>query len=378
MTTGQLPARLAVALFLAGCHAGGAPAPGAAAVEERPFGTTRDGAPVRLFTLTNARGMVARVTEYGASLTELHVPGRDGRVTDVVLGFDRLEPYLETTYRLGATMGRVTNRIARGRFTLDGREYALPTNSPPNHIHGGTRGFDKRVWSGRAVDGGVALTYVSPDGQEGYPGTVRATVTYTLTDANELRIDYAATTDRPTIVNFTNHAFFNLAGAGTILDHTLTVHAARYTLVDSTLIPTGVLAPVAGTPLDFTRPRRVGERIAALAATNGYDHNYALDGEAGTLRLVARLEEPRSGRVMEVRTTEPGMQLFTGNRFDGATTGLGGHVFVRHAGLALETQHFPDSPNHPAFPSVVLRPGQTFRSTTVYGFPSADSRASGR
>jgi aldose 1-epimerase len=377
VTTGHLLARLVAALLVAGCHAGGAPTPRATVVvEARPFGTTGDGAAVRQFTLTNAHGMVARVTEYGATLTQLWVPDRDGRPGNVVLGFDRLGPYLETGFYLGATMGRVTNRIANARFTLDGREYVLTANRAPNHIHGGARGFDKRVWGSREVPGGVAFTYTSPDGEEGYPGTVNVTVTYALTDANELRIDYAATTDRPTPINLTNHSFFNLAGqgGGTVLDHVLTVNAGRYTAVDSTLIPTGALAPVAGTPLDFTRPHRIGERIAALAATGGYDHNYVLDGDPGALRLAARLEEPRSGRVMEVRTTEPGMQFFTGNRFDGTITGVGGLVFVRHAGLALETQHFPNSINQPAFPSVVLRPGTTFRSTTVYAFSTDTGR----
>jgi aldose 1-epimerase len=341
--------------------------------ERRAFGTTGDGAAVDLYTITNAHGSVARVATYGATLTELWVPDRDGRLADVVLGFDRLEPYLAAPFYMGATLGRVANRIAGGRFTLDGRDYALATNRAPHHLHGGTRGFDKRVWGARplAGDNGVAFDYTSPDGEEGYPGTLRVTVTYTLTDDDALRVDYAATTDRATPINLSNHSFFNLAGAGTVLDHVLTLQAHRYTPVDATLIPTGALAPVEGTPLDFTRPTRVGARIDALGATNGYDHNFVLDGGTsggGTLALAARLEEPTSGRVLEVWTTEPGLQLFTGNRFDGTLTGAGGHLLERHAGLSLETQHFPDAVHHPEFPSVVLRPGTTFRSTTVYRF----------
>jgi aldose 1-epimerase len=371
-TTGApaLPALAACAVLAAGCHAS---VPAAPPVARRAFGTTADGTEVTLYTLANRRGMVARVTDYGATLTELWVPDRDGRLANVVLGFDRLEPYLETTYFLGTTVGRVANRIANARFTLDGREYRLAANRPPHHIHGGARGFDKRVWRARPLpDGaGVAFAYTSPDGEEGYPGTLDVTVTYTLTDANELRVDYAATTDRPTPVNLTNHSFFNLAGAGTVLDHVVTLHAARYTPVDATLVPTGAMAPVAGTALDFTRPRRVGERIEEFRSfANGYDHNFVLDGwrEGGPPALAARVEEPTTGRVLELRTTEPGLQFFTGNRFDGTRTGVGGIVLARHAGLALEPQHFPDSVNRPEFPSVVLRPGTTFRSTTVYGF----------
>ena len=352
-----------------------------AAVERRAFGKTLDGAETTLYTITGAGGMKARITDYGATLTELWVPDRNGTVADVVLGFDSLPPYLETAYYLGATMGRVANRIANARFMLDDHEYVLAANRPPHHLHGGTRGFDKRVWRARVLgDSSVAFTYTSPNGEEGYPGTVRVTVTYTLTPRHALRVDYTATTNRATPINLTNHSYFNLGDAGTtaILDHVLTLRAARYTAVDASLIPTGVIAPVAGTPLDFTRPRRIGERIDELRAfANGYDHNFVLDGgpRAGALALAARLEEPRSGRVLEILTTEPGMQLFTGNRFDGALTGVGGRVLVRHAGLAVETQHFPNSINRPEFPSVVLRPGKTFRSTTVYGFSTTDAPA---
>ena len=319
--------------------------------------------------------MVARVTEYGATLTELWVPDRNGKLANVVLGYERLDDYIRSNFFLGATVGRVANRIANGTFTLDGRTYTLATNRPPNHLHGGVRGFDKRVWTGRAAptepeSGSIAtFTYTSPDGEEGYPGTVTVTVAYTLTDANELRIDYRATTDKPTPINLTNHSFFNLAGSGTILDHVLTLNASRYTPVGASLIPTGEIAAVAGSALDFTRPRRIGERIDEVRSfANGYDHNFVLDAGGGALALAARIEEPTSGRVLEIRTTEPGMQFFTGNRFDGTFPGVGGAIYQRHAGFALEPQHFPDAINQPEFPSVVLRPGQTFMSSTVYRF----------
>ena len=343
------------------------------------FGT-RDGADVRIFTLTNANGMVAKVTEYGATLTELWVPDRDGRLGNVVLGYERLDDYVAAPFYLGATLGRVANRIANGQFTLDGQTYTLATNRAPNHLHGGVRGFDKRLWTAHVDRGGpetmghgsgrkVIFAYTSPDGEEGYPGTVHVTVTYTLTDANELRIDYSATTDKATPINLTNHSFFNLAGSGTILDHVLTLNADRYTTVNASLIPTGEIAPVIGTALDFLRPHRIGERIAEVpGVANGYDHNFVLNGPRDVPDLAARVEEPGSGRIMEIWTTEPGMQFFTGNRFDGTFPGVGGAVYNRHAGFALETQHFPDSINHPEFPSVVLRPGETFRSSTVYRF----------
>ena len=342
----------------------------ASRIEQRTFGRTRDGADVKIYTLTNRAGMSAKVTEYGATLTELWVPDREGKLTDVVLGYERLDDYIAAPFYLGAVLGRVANRIANGRFTLDGKSYVLATNRAPNHLHGGVRGFDKRVWSSRpneSADAGVTFSYVSPDGEEGYPGTLKVDVTYTLTDANDLRIEYMATTDKVTLINLTNHSFFNLAGAGGVLDHVLTITAQRYTGADATGVPTGALAPVAGTPLDFTHPRRIGDRIAETPGGNGYDQNYAI-ASRDRLTLAARLEDPKSGRVMEVATTEPGMQFFTGNRFDGSFPGVGGVKYEKHAGVALETQHYPDAINHPEFPSVVLRPGETFRSTTVLRF----------
>jgi aldose 1-epimerase len=343
-------------------------------IEQKNFGTTQYGERVKVYTLTNAKGMVAKVTEYGATLTELWVPDRNGQFTNVVLGFDRLDPYLTTPYYLGATLGRVANRIGKGRFTLDGTEYILATNRPPNHLHGGIKGFDKRVWKSRALpvhgkEVAVEFTYHSPNGEEGYPGALDVTVVYTLTDDNELRIDYAATTDQATPVNLTNHSFFNLAGSGTILDHVLAIDAAAIALTDQSLLPTGRMAPVQNTPFDFTQPHRIGERIDALRpGANGYDHTFLLNSGGRGMARCARVAEPTSGRVLEIRTTEPTLQFFTGNRFDGTTTGVGGVVFSRHAGFCLETQHVPDSVNHPEFPNTILRPGQMFRSATVYKF----------
>ena len=355
----------------AGCRSAPiTPATSAPSIEARQFGRLEDaGAEVKIYTLRNATGMRAKVTEYGATLTELWVPDRDGTLANVVLGYERLDAYVAAPFFVGATLGRVANRIANGKFTLDGRAYALATNRAPNHLHGGVKGFDKRIWTSRQTPGGVTFSYVSPDGEEGYPGTVRVTVRYRLTDANELRIDYEATTDKPTPINLTNHSFFNLAGSGTILDHILTINANRYTPVNASLIPTGEIASVTGTALDFTQPHRIGERIEEMrGVANGYDNNLILEARGDTLALAARVEERRSGRVLEIWTTEPAVQFFTGNRFDGSFVGVGGVVYQQHAGFALEPQHYPDAVNHPAFPSVVLRPGNTFRSSTVYRF----------
>jgi aldose 1-epimerase len=340
-----------------------------AAVAEREFGRTRDGVPAKIFTLTNANGMSAKITEYGATLTELWVPDRAGKLTDVVLGYDNLASYESAGFYLGAVLGRVANRISNATFTLDGKTYSLAANRAPNHIHGGVRGFDKRVWSGAVTNGRVTFTYVSPDGEEGYPGTLRVSVSYHLTNGNKLLIDYSATTDKPTPINLTNHSFFNLAGRGTILDHVLMINADRYTMTNASLMPTGEIASVLGGPLDFTKAHRIGERIEEMrAASNGYDHNYVLKRTPGDIWLAARVEEPTSGRVLEISTTEPGVQFFTGNRFDGSFPGVGGVKYERHAGFALEPQHFPDAINQPAFASVVLRPGETFHSTTIYRF----------
>lgn len=333
-----------------------------------------DGSEVRIYTLSNGKGMTAKITEYGALLTELWVPDRNGKPGNVVLGFDNLDRYVKGHPFFGATTGRVANRIAKGRFTLDGKEYALAVNNGPNHLHGGIKGFDKRVWKSRPLRGlsreiAVEFTYVSQDGEEGYPGTLTTTVVYTLTDNNELRIDYAARTDKATIVNLTNHSYFNLAESGSILDHLLMINADHYTVADDTLIPTGELAPVKGTGLDFTQPRRIGERISDyLSFAKGYDHNFVLNGGGKSLSLAARVQEPRTGRIMEVWTTEPGVQLYCGNHLDGSLTGVGGVVYKQHTGFCLETQHFPDAINKLGFPSVILRPEQIFRSTTVHRF----------
>lgn len=343
-------------------------------VESSVFGKLADGTEIKIYSLSNSKGMVAKVTDYGAILTELWVPDRNGKAGNVVLGFDNLDRYVKGHPFFGATTGRVANRIAKGKFTLEGKDYTLAVNNGPNHLHGGVKGFDKRVWQSRVMRGlsreaSVEFTYTSPDGEEGYPGELKTTVVYTLTDDNELRIDYTATTDAPTIVNLTNHSYFNLGESGSILDHVLTINADRYTATDATLIPTGELAPVQGTGLDFTAPHRIGERISGyMDFAKGYDHNFVLNSGGKAYSMAAKVEEPKSGRVMETWTTEPGIQLYCGNHLDGSLTGVGGVVYKQHTGFCLETQHFPDSVNQPAFPSVVLRPGQKFKSTTAYRF----------
>jgi aldose 1-epimerase len=339
-------------------------------IQKSFFGELPDGKPVHLYTLTNANGLVAKITTYGTILTELHVPDRNCKMTDVVLGYDSLAPYLKPHPYFGATVGRVANRIAKGTFVLDGQTYHLATNNGPNHLHGGLKGFDKAVWKAEPqAAAAVKFSYVSPDGEDGYPGTLQTTVTMTLTDANELRIDYAALTDKPTPVNLTNHSYFNLAGSGDILGHELTLNADNVTAVDDTLIPTGALTPVAGTPLDFRTPKAIGSRFSELNVTPvGYDNNYVLNGGGKSLASAARVFEPNTGRVMEVLTTQPGVQLYTANWLDGSLIGKGGVAYRQHAALCLETQHFPDSINHPNFPSVVLRPGEKYRQTTVHKF----------
>jgi aldose 1-epimerase len=341
------------------------------------FGQTAEGRPVKLYTLTNRNGVVARITDYGGIVTELHVPDRAGKKADVVLGFANLDRYLGPHPYFGAIIGRYANRIAAGKFTLDGQEYTLATNNVGNHLHGGKVGFDKVLWTAQPSDSAIGpslrLRYRSSDMEEGYPGNLDTTVVYTLNHDNQLRIDYTATTDKPTIVNLTNHSYWNLAGekSGSILDHVLMVNADKFTPVNDKSIPIGDIVNVEDTPLDFRKPTPIGSRIADMSGNpGGYDHNYVLNGNEGELKLAARLEEPRSGRSMEVWTTEPGIQVYTGNYLSNEprVTGKGGRTYEKHDAVCLETQHYPDSPNHPDWPSTVLRPGQTYKSTTVYRF----------
>lgn len=341
-------------------------------IQKSSFGALPSGESVDLFTLTNAKGTVAKLTTYGAMLTELHVADKAGKLANVVLGFDNLQQYLAGHPYLGPTIGRVANRIAGGRFTLDGKTYQLAKNeNGVHHLHGGTKGFDKVLWKAEpfsnGTEAGVIFTYRSPDGEEGMPGSLNVTVIYTLTDANELKIEYSATTDKPTPVNLTNHSYFNLSGAGsgTILDHELMITADRYTPADETLIPTGQIARVAGTPLDFTKSTVIGARIAQVPG--GYDHNYVLNSGGGHLALAARLHDPRTGRTMDILTTEPGIQFYSGNFLDGSAKGLGG-AYHKHYGLCLETQHFPDSVNKPDWPSIILKSGQQYSHVTVHKF----------
>jgi aldose 1-epimerase len=348
------------------------------AVTRAPFGRTPAGEAVESFTLTNAHGIELRAISYGGIIVSLRVPDRDGRLDDVVLGHDTLDGYLARPSFFGALVGRYGNRIAGGRFTLDRHTYPLATNNGPNHLHGGVRGFDKRVWKAepfaRPGTAGLVLTRTSPDGEEGYPGNLAVRVTYTLTDRDEVGFEYFATTDKPTVVNLTQHSYFNLAGDGKrdVLEHELMIDADRFTPVDKTLIPTGVLAAVAGTPFDFRKPAAIGARIAAddeqLRNGGGYDHNYVLNRRGQGLTPAMRVFEPTTGRTMDIATTEPGVQFYSGNFLDGSITGKAGHVYAKRYGFCLETQHFPDSPNHPGFPSTVLRPGREYRSRTVLTF----------
>ncbi|GAB3586001.1 galactose mutarotase [Hymenobacter daeguensis] len=341
------------------------------------FGKTKEGTEIQLFTLENEHGLKATISTYGGTLVSLLVPDKTGKMGDVVLGFDDLAGYLGEHPYFGGTIGRYGNRIAKGKFSIDGKAYQVPTNNGPNSLHGGTIGFNRRVWTaqpGTSADGPtLTLTYRSPDGEMGYPGTVDAKVVYTLTNSDALRLDYTATTDKPTVVNLTNHSYFNLSAGQVkdILSHELTLNADRFTPVDNTLIPTGVLQPVAGTPMDFRQPHTIGERIRQVpgAAPGGYDHNWVLaDKMRSSLELAATVFEPASGRLMTVYTDQPGLQFYSGNFLDGKQKGKGGVTYTQHYGLALETQHFPDSPNEPTFPSTVLRPGETFHSTTEYRF----------
>lgn len=346
-------------------------------VKKETIGKTNDGAAVDQYTLSNAAGLTAKIITYGAILAELDVPDRNGKLGDVVLGFDNLKDYLERNPHFGSTVGRVANRIAKGKFALDGKEYTLAINNGPNSLHGGLKGFDKKMWKAepKTVPNGAALelSYISKDGEEGYPGTLTVTVVYTLNNDDALRIDYTATTDKTTPVNLTNHSYFNLAGAKSadILDHELTLAADKYTPVDDTLIPTGEIKPVKDTPLDFTQPRRIGERIDQLKnfPGGGYDHNFVLsNGGKAEPVLAARASEPKTGRILEMYTTEPGVQFYTGNYLNGKLTGRGGVVYNKHAGFCLEAQHFPDAVHHANFPSILLKPGETYRQTTIYKF----------
>ncbi len=390
------PALLLAGLLLAGCSsqptatqssstptaASAATTPQTAMPTVSPFGKTADGTAVQLFTLTNAQGARATISTYGGTLTSLLVPDKNGKLGDVVLGFDSLAGYTSALYQkenpyFGALIGRYGNRVKAGKFTLDGKAYSLPLNNAPNSLHGGPVGFDHRVWTaqpGTSPDGQtLTLGLVSADGDQGYPGQLTVQVVYTLTANNALRIAYQATTTAPTVLNLTQHAYFNLAHgqAKDALGHLLTLAAERFTPVDNTLIPTGVLQPVAGTPMDFRQPHTIGERIKQVpgAAPGGYDHNWVLaDKMRAAPALAATVFEPTTGRTMEVYTDQPGIQFYSGNFLKGNLIGKGGVAYIQHYGFCLETQHFPDSPNQPAFPSTVLRPGETFRSVTEYRF----------
>ncbi|MHA3775549.1 aldose epimerase family protein [Verrucomicrobiota bacterium sgz303538] len=354
-------------------------ASGPYSISEQPFGQMPDGTPVALYTLAREGGLRVAITNFGGTITSVWAPDRTGTPADVVLGYETLEGYLAGKSFFGGIIGRYGNRIARGRFTLDGGEYVLPTNNGPNHLHGGPGGFDRVLWhaeAGQVADGvALKLSRLSTDGEEGYPGNLRVEVTYTLTGADTLRIDYHAVTDKATPVNLTNHAYFNLAGhaGGDILGHELEIVADHITPVDVGLIPTGELAPVAGTPFDFRQPRRVGERVDAddeqLRFAGGYDHNFVLrrTGKAN-LELAARVYEVGSGRILEVLTTEPAIQFYCGNFLKGADIGKGGTIYGYRSGFCLETQHFPDSPNQPNFPSTILHPGEVYHTTTLYRF----------
>lgn len=343
---------------------------------KKAFGQTAGGQVVDLYTLTNDNGVEASVMTYGAILVSLKSPDKTGAVADVVLGFDSLDGYLREHPYFGAIVGRYGNRIARGRFSLNGTTYNLAVNNGENHLHGGNKGFDKVVWTARALESGsspgIELRYLSRDGEEGYPGNLDVTVTYKLTPSNELQIDYLAVTDKDTVLNLTNHSYFNLSGDADpdILRHQVMIHASRYTPVDAGLIPTGELRGVEGTPFDFRTPTAIGARINAadqqLTRGKGYDHNFVADRAGSGLELIARASDPVSGRVLEVLSTQPGVQFYTGNFLDGKLTGKGGKAIGHRAGFCLETQHFPDSPNQPKFPSTVLKPGETYKQSTVF------------
>jgi len=349
-----------------------------ASVTKASFGKTADGENVDLYTLRNTKGVEAKITNLGGIVVSLKVPDKNGKFDDVVLGFNDLDSYLKPGPYFGALIGRYGNRIAKGRFTLNGVEYKLAVNNGENHLHGGIKGFDKVIWTGREsktkAGPAVILTYLSKDGEEGYPGNLNVTVVYTLTNNNELKIEYSATTDKDTVTNLTHHSYFNLAGEGNgdILNHLVTINATRFLPTDAGSIPTGELRNVSGTPFDFLKATAIGARInqeeEQLKLGNGYDHTWIINGRPGTLRLAAQAYDPTSGRRMQVWTTEPGMQFYTGNFLDGTLTGKSGKIYQRRYGFCFETQHYPDSPNHPAFPTTTLKKGATYKSTTIYRF----------
>jgi len=345
-------------------------------INQRPFGQTKDGNPVTLFTLRNNKGAEAGILNYGGLVIFLKVPDRNGHFDDVVLGYDNLADYIKDSPYFGAMIGRYGNRIAKGKFTLDGKEYSLAINNGPNALHGGIKGFDKVVWEPKVLatlDGpSLELRYTSKDGEEGYPGTLTVKATYTLTEDNALKLEFTATTDEDTVLNLTQHSYFNLAGKGDILNHQVTIPADKFTPVDSTLIPTGELKPVDGTPFDFRTPTAIGARIGQddeqLKFGGGYDHNWVVNKPMGQLGLMGRVYEPTTGRVLEVFSTEPGLQFYTGNFLDGKLTGKGGWAYQFRNGFCMEAQHYPDSPNQPNFPSVVLKPGEVYRNTIIFKF----------
>ena len=345
-------------------------------LRQQPFGLTPGGDVASLFTFTNDRGLDISITNYGGAITSIKVPDRHGNIGDVVLGYETLAEYARNPRFLGALIGRHANRIGLGRFTLNGVDYQLAQNNGVNHLHGGVRGFDKVVWQAETEASSdelvLHLTYFSMDGEENYPGNLTVKVDYIVNNSNELRIVYRATTDKDTIVNLTNHSYFNLAGTGDVLNHELTIAADKFTLVSKDLIPTGEIRSVEGTPMDFRTATKIGARINTpdeqLEFTGGYDHNFVFDGAKGELKFAARVHDPESGRKMEVLTTQPGMQFYSGNFLDGSLTGKGGVTYQKYAGLCLETQHFPDSPNHPNFPSTVLKVGELLEEVTVFRF----------
>ena len=345
---------------------------GATSVTKQAFGRTSDGAAVDLYTLADGKAEV-RITNYGGIIVSVRVPDRNGKIDDVVLGYDSFDGYRANPAYFGAIIGRYANRLAHGSFQLDGKTYSIPKNNGDNTLHGGIRGFDKKLWAAREIKDGIELTYVSKDGEEGFPGTLTTIVRYTL-DGGALRVEYSATTDKDTVLNLTNHSYFNLAGQGKgeVLGHVVKIDAAKFTPVDASLIPTGELKSVQGTPFDFRTPHAIGERIDAndeqLRLGMGYDHNFVLDHPEGELAEAAEVYEPTTGRILRVLTTQPGVQLYTGNHLDGSITGKGGIVYKPRFAFCLETQHFPDSPNHPSFPSTELKPGQKFHSVTIFQF----------